>query len=62
MSNDNFNLFEHVLLLSTKFTAYKELLELVFSHPEIEVLFPSFSVLSDDLDALIIKLTQLTAK
>jgi len=62
MPNDNFNLFEHVILLSDKFTAYKGLLEFVFSHSEVEVLSPSFSVLGDDLDALIAELILLSAQ
>jgi hypothetical protein len=62
MPNDNSNLFGHVLLLRSRFMAYRELLEFVFSHPDLEFLFPSFDLLGGDLEGLITELIQLSAE
>lgn len=62
MSKSNYTLFESAYYLSLKFTAYKELLELVFSNPEIEPLSPAFELLGDDLNTLINDLLKLASK
>lgn len=62
MSNDNFNLIEHIVEFNSKIRGYKLLLEAVLTRLGDEYYLSSFDVLGDDLEASMAELIRLAAK